>query len=189
MGQTLFLMRHGETLFNQQKKVQGWSDSPLTEVGIQQAKKAKKYFEEMNIVFGAAYASTSERANDTLEIITDIPYKRMKCLKEWNFGEFEGEPEYLNPALPYGDFFVSYGGEGEGDFRKRVSNGIAQLMMQEENEPILIVSHGASCRQFMRNWEHTSNVDQKVRLGNCCILKFNYGDGIFELLEIINPLN
>lgn len=34
----IYLVRHGQTLFNQQKKVQGWCDSPLTQEGIQQAK-------------------------------------------------------------------------------------------------------------------------------------------------------
>ncbi|WP_165437759.1 histidine phosphatase family protein, partial [Streptococcus ruminantium] len=34
MAKTIYLMRHGETLFNTQKRVQGWSDSPLTEKGI-----------------------------------------------------------------------------------------------------------------------------------------------------------
>lgn len=33
----IYLVRHGQTLFNQQKKVQGWCDSPLTQEGIQQA--------------------------------------------------------------------------------------------------------------------------------------------------------
>lgn len=33
----LYLVRHGETLFNIQGKIQGWSDSPLTERGIKQA--------------------------------------------------------------------------------------------------------------------------------------------------------
>ena len=40
----LYLMRHGETLFNTQKRVQGWCDSPLTENGICQAEQAKQYF-------------------------------------------------------------------------------------------------------------------------------------------------
>ncbi len=40
----LYLMRHGETLFNTQKRVQGWCDSPLTENGIWQAEQAKQYF-------------------------------------------------------------------------------------------------------------------------------------------------
>ena len=42
MKKTLYLMRHGQTLFNLQHKIQGWCDSPLTELGIKQAKVAEK---------------------------------------------------------------------------------------------------------------------------------------------------
>ena len=38
MAKTLYLMRHGETLFNSQHRIQGWSDSPLTSKGIKQLK-------------------------------------------------------------------------------------------------------------------------------------------------------
>lgn len=186
MAKTLYLMRHGETLFNQQKKIQGWCDSPLTEKGIKQATISGEYFSSHQIEFDSAYASTSERASDTLELVTKMPYKRIKGLKEWNFGSLEAEHEYLNPPLPYGDFFVTFGGEEEFQFRERVSNTIYELMKQEEKENVLIVSHGASCRQFMQNWAHTSDVDQKERLGNCCILKFKFADDQFQLLEIIN---
>lgn len=44
---TLYLMRHGETLFNQQKKIQGWCDSTLTELGRKQAAIAKDYLLKM----------------------------------------------------------------------------------------------------------------------------------------------
>ena len=40
MKKTLYLMRHGQTLFNLQHKIQGWCDSPLTKLGIKQAKVA-----------------------------------------------------------------------------------------------------------------------------------------------------
>ena len=43
MKKTLYLMRHGQTLFNLQHKIQGWCDSPLTELGIKQAKVAGKW--------------------------------------------------------------------------------------------------------------------------------------------------
>ena len=45
---TLYLMRHGQTLFNQLERKQGWCDSPLTELGIKQAIMAGKYFKEKN---------------------------------------------------------------------------------------------------------------------------------------------
>ncbi|WP_088040608.1 histidine phosphatase family protein [Bacillus sp. EAC] len=185
MKKTLYLMRHGQTLFNKRRKVQGWCDSPLTELGIKQAETAAKYFKDHNIVFDHAYCSTSERASDTLEIVTDLPYSRLKGLKEWNFGTFEGESEDLNPQLPYGDFFVKFGGEDQIELQKRIAT-TCQNIMEEDNEVVLAVSHGAACRNFMRCWEHTSSITQQDRIGNCCILKFEYENKEFKLVEIIN---
>ncbi|MBM7655436.1 histidine phosphatase family protein [Neobacillus cucumis] len=185
MKKTLYLMRHGQTVFNKRRKIQGWCDSPLTELGIKQAETAAKYFIEHHIVFDQAYCSTSERASDTLEIVTDMPYTRLKGIKEWNFGTFEGESEDLNPSLPYGDFFANYGGEKEKEFQKRVAD-TCQKIMEDDNEVVLAVSHGAACRKMMQYWEHTSTITQREKIGNCCILKFEYENNEFKLIEIIN---
>ena len=63
MSKNLYLMRHGETLFNVQKRIQGWCDSPLTEAGEEQARQARTFFEGEGIQFDRLYASTSERAS------------------------------------------------------------------------------------------------------------------------------
>lgn len=186
MKKTLYLMRHGQTLFNVRRKIQGWCDSPLTELGIAQAKIARRYFVDNNISFDHAYSSTSERACDTLEQVTDIPYTRVRGLKEWNFGRFEGESEDLNPKLPYGDFFVQYGGEAELDVRDRISNALVEIMNQEDHVVVLAVSHGASCVGFMRKWAHTSTVTLSTGVNNCCIFKYEYKNNEFKLIEIIN---
>lgn len=186
MKKILYLMRHGQTLFNVRRKVQGWCDAPLTKLGIEQALIAGEYFKRNNITFDHAYSSTSERACDTLESVSNMPYKRVKGLKEWNFGTFEGESEDLNPPLPYGDFFVKYGGEDEFELRNRVAETLYSIMKNDDHNTVLAVSHGAACRQFMRYWAHTSDVDQKERLGNCCILKFEFDNDEFKLIEIIN---
>lgn len=96
---TLYMMRHGQTLFNQKRLMQGWCDSPLTELGKRQARCVKEYLENNEIVFDGAYASSSERACDTLEIVTSLPYQRLKGLKEWNFGIYEGESDDLDPLF------------------------------------------------------------------------------------------
>lgn len=96
MKKILYLMRHGETLFNVQGKIQGWCDSPLTTNGIGQAKAAAAYYEREGIKFDAACCSTAERASDTLELITSLPYARLKGIREVGFGTFEGEHEYLH---------------------------------------------------------------------------------------------
>ena len=104
-------MRHGQTLFNVGKKIQGFCDSPLTDLGIEQAKKASEYFKDIELTH--AYSSTSERCCDTLEIVTEnrMPYVRLKGLKEMNFGIYEGESEDLNPDREtFETFFVKYGG-------------------------------------------------------------------------------
>ena len=61
MVKKLYLMRHGQTLFNLQNKIQGWCDSPLTELGQYQAKVAGQYFKDHQITFDHAYCSTSYR--------------------------------------------------------------------------------------------------------------------------------
>lgn len=186
MKKTLYLMRHGQTLFNLQHKIQGWCDAPLTPLGIKQAQKASEYFTENNIQFDHAYSSTSERACDTLEIITSMPYTRCKGLKEWNFGAFEGKDECLNPKLPYGDFFKQFGGEGEFELKERMNQTLTDIMNQEDHETVLAVSHGAACAQFYRQWEQHAKVIKKERFYNCCILKYEYENGIFTLVELFN---
>lgn len=186
MKKTLYLVRHGQTIFNVRRKIQGWCDSPLTELGKAQAGVAAEYFRSRGITFDHAYSSTSERACDTLEILTPMPYTRVKGLKEWNFGVFESESEDLNPPLPYGDFFKGFGGEGEMEVRQRMSDTLTEIMERDGHESVLAVSHGGSSRQFMRCWEKNQKAELKGRVGNCCILKFEYENGEFSLIEAIN---
>lgn len=109
----LYLMRHGETLFNTQKRVQGWCDSPLTENGIWQAEEAKQYFAKKGISFDAVYSSTQERATDTAKIVApEYTVTQLKGIKEMNFGSFEAQPEHLLPkhrpgTRSFEDFFGS----------------------------------------------------------------------------------
>lgn len=186
MKKTLYLMRHGQTLFNRRKKIQGWCDSPLTKLGIKQAIIAAEYFKENNILFDHVYSSTSERACDTLECVTKQPYTRLKGLKERNFGIYEGESEDLNPPLPYGDFFKDYGGEGDMEVRERMTQTLTEIMDKDEHQVVLAVSHGASCAQFYREWEMYAKVKKTERFYNCCIQKYEYENGIFTLVDIIN---
>lgn len=99
---TIYLMRHDQTLFNIQKRIQGWSDSPLTAVGIEQAKQAGTYLKQLGLTFDSLCCSTAERASDTLELVTGQTVdKRLKGLKEMNFGAYEGQQEYLPTSTAY----------------------------------------------------------------------------------------
>lgn len=187
MKKTLYLMRHGQTLFNVEHKIQGWCDSPLTELGIKQAEIAARYFDNNKITFDHCYASTSERACDTLEIVTHhkYPYTRIKGLKEWNFGCFEAMDEFLNPKLPYGDFFVQYGGENQQQVQDRMVKTLTEIMEKEDHHDVLALSHGGACFFFVRAFDDYNAVIDYSRVGNCTIFKLVYEDGIFSCVDII----
>ncbi|WP_461219180.1 histidine phosphatase family protein [Lapidilactobacillus salsurivasis] len=185
MTKYLYLMRHGETLFNVQHKIQGWSDSPLTARGVAQAKIAGQYLQDAGVVFDHAYSSTAERASDTLELVTQgkLPYQRVKGLREWGFGVYEGQDESLNPALPYGDFFHQFGGETETEVEQRIYSTILSLMPAIDHAG-LVVSHGGACANFLRR---ALDHDGHYGITNCTIFKLAYTAGQFELLATIHP--
>ena len=82
MTRHLYLVRHGETLFNVKGLIQGWCDSPLTDLGWEQARRAGAYLEREGVVFDRAYASTLTRTQRTLECITGMPYSCEDGLRE-----------------------------------------------------------------------------------------------------------
>ena len=63
----IYFVRHGQTIWNTQKRFQGLSDSPLTELGIEQAKLLGKKLK--NVKFDKFYSSALKRANDTANYI------------------------------------------------------------------------------------------------------------------------
>lgn len=100
MTKTLYLMRHGQTLFNKRHRIQGWCDAPLTDLGVYQAQVAGQYFKNAGVVFDAAYSSTSERACDTLEIVTGrTDYTRLKGVKSGILGFLKLSQKDCSPSF------------------------------------------------------------------------------------------
>ena len=165
----LYLMRHGQTFFNQEGLVQGACDSPLTELGQDQARQAGTYLQEQGIRFGHLYSSTQERASDTLELVSGrTDYTRLKGIKEWNFGLFEAQPERLQPkfrpgATSFEDLFVPYGGEGVDQVGERVLVTLTEIMEQADAEPVLAVSHGGAM------WPSISRLRLKLWIPRCAL--------------------
>ncbi len=62
----LYIVRHGQTLFNLMGRIQGWCDSPLTQKGIEQAKNLRLFFND--IPLSAGYYSGSERAGGYIRV-------------------------------------------------------------------------------------------------------------------------
>lgn len=188
MKKIFYIMRHGQTLFNLRKKIQGHCDSPLTEEGIKQAEAASKYFEGIDLDY--VYSSTSERACDTLEIVTKnrMPYTRLKGLKEMNFGMFEGESEELHPPREkFNEFYPLYGGDTFDSVRERMVKTCTEIMENDNHNTVLAVSHAGACINFLSHWQ---NPEKIIRDGvtNCIIFKYEYENEKFSLIDVIRPV-
>lgn len=72
------------------------------------------------------------------------------------------------------------------ELRERMNRTLTDIMQKDDHKVVLAVSHGAACAQFYRAWEQYAKVIKKERFYNCCILKFEYEDGIFTLVELFN---
>lgn len=187
MAKRLYLMRHGQTLFNALNKIQGWCDSPLTNEGIRQAKIAKKWFEENNIHFDHVYSSTSERCCDTLELISDMPYVRLKGLKEHNYGILEAEGEFLAQKDPEKckTYYLQFGGESSETVKERMIETLTNIMEQEDHQSVLAVSHGGACFNFLRGVEDDYSEQLQKGFGNCCIFIYEFENHQFKLKDVI----
>lgn len=186
---TLYLMRHGQTLFNKLGKVQGACDSPLTAKGIADAKAAGEFLREHDYHFDQCFSSTQERASDTLELVTEQPYQRLKGIKEWDFGLFEGENETLLPKTyytekSYDDFFVQFGGESATDFQDRVVKAFTEVMTEiPDGQKVLMVSHGAVMFRFLKALIPMAEIIENVSFHNCAILKLTFDGEKFTFIE------
>lgn len=94
----LYLVRHGQTLFNRYNRLQGWSNSPLTDQGLHDAERAGTHLAHLN--FAAAYCSDTTRAQITADRILDINekagHKRPALVSDMHFreqcyGYYEGQ--------------------------------------------------------------------------------------------------
>lgn len=106
---TIYLVRHGKTWFNTTSQVQGFADTPLTEVGIQQAELVGKSLAD--VTFTSAYSSDLGRQRSTANLILAENSHKVPALtenngfREKNFGGFEGQKnaDMWNTIMePYG---------------------------------------------------------------------------------------
>jgi len=89
----LILIRHGETLWNKEGRIQGLSDVDLNDAGIEQARRLA--FSLQDTTIGAVHASPLKRAYRTAEIINSFHGRRIEVhadLMEMDQGDFEGVP-------------------------------------------------------------------------------------------------
>ena len=145
----LILIRHGETLWNKEKRVQGTTDIELSATGIEQARKLALSLADASI--GAIYASPLKRARQTAEIINGFHGRKIEIhheLMEMNMGDFEGltftelmagEKEFLHRWITDPASVKMPRGESLAELQSRAWQSIEKLIAAGQNA--LVVSH------------------------------------------------
>ena len=83
----LILIRHGQSVWNLEKRFTGWVDVDLTENGKEEAKKAGELIKQLNIKINYYFSSFQLRANNTLKIIKKTLNDNQNFLNAWELNE------------------------------------------------------------------------------------------------------
>ena len=181
----LYLVRHGETESNKQKRYQGWTESPLSTLGIRQAEMVGFFLAAQKIE--GLYSSDLKRAVNTARVIgvsSGLEPVVTPLLREIHFGEWEGqtfneiEKTWGNEISAWLDdpFHVAPpGGETLGQVCARMHSFLEQLAGQvSEGKRIAAVTHGGSIRALLYqvlNLDHSSFWDIKIDNASVSLLR------------------
>ena len=148
----IILIRHGETVWNQQGRMQGQSDSPLSETGVRQSRQLAQRLKQ--IAFSALYSSDSGRAHQTARSVADVTGHDIIVeprLRERHFGVFEGLTG-TEIKFNYPDAYVRFksrdpeyvvpGGESALKFRARVLGCLSEIAERHAGDMVVVVTHG-----------------------------------------------
>ncbi len=148
----LFLVRHGETAWSATGQHTGWTDIPLSENGIEQAKKLGERL--AGYTFALVLASPLSRALETCRIggLGDVAVIDPD-LREWNYGEFEGRTtDDIRREIPGWTVWTTRVTQGESveDVGRRVDRVIARALAVDGD--VAVFGHGHALRILAARW-------------------------------------
>lgn len=159
----LYLIRHGETLWNRARIFQGKQDSPLTDIGIAQAIALGEYLREEKIKIDKVFSSPLGRAYNTAKLVfSDKEIISDRNIAEMAFGNWEGKDiEHLKVFEKdnYYNFFHKahlydskpHKGESFEEVERRVEEFLNYLIENHRNETLVVVSHGLLLKVLLKH--------------------------------------
>ncbi len=177
----ILLVRHGETDWNVERRVQGHTDRPLNETGEAQARALADELRGERL--DAVYASNLSRARETARAVADplgLAVEELPALREKHFGTWEGLldteirerfPESQNG--PWGDAEVM------AEVSERVLDALRTIAENHPDGRVLVVSHGGPLRAVLRSIDAGGDLP----IGNCQVLRLAYENGVLRSLD------
>ena len=192
----LYLLRHGQTEFNVKKLVQGRCDSPLTDLGCEQARVAAAWLKARDVRPDRVVASPLGRAMSTARIVSDVlgvdaaSVEPCEGIIERAYGSFEEGPHDALPTDVWdpGEDLVPFGGEGSVALQERMVAALANAIADQGVQTLLAVSHGSASRQFIQA-TLVPGQTRPDRLPNCAVMIFDFDEDarIFRFTDLVDP--
>jgi probable phosphoglycerate mutase len=159
---TLCLIRHGETAWNAERRLQGHTDIPLNAKGAVQARQMAQALKNIKLSFDVLYTSDLKRAADTANAVVElfgVEPQVDSALRERHFGALQGlsigEAPLLQPEVWQAHITRDLehdlgGGESIQQFALRVHNVLNKIRERHAGKTILLVSHGGTLDMMYR---------------------------------------
>jgi broad specificity phosphatase PhoE len=196
----LIFVRHGETLWNRENRIQGHTDVELSDYGRMQVKKLALSMEKDKI--DAIYSSPLKRAYDTAQAIArfhDTEIKVEPKLQELNHGDFESltiqelketHGGFLKEWIENPASVVMPNGESLAQVQERVWDVMGMIL--ETCRDTLVVSHGMAIMTILCKIQNLSLSYARqmfVNMASKTVVSFENGQGTVLLLNDTSHLN
>ncbi len=181
----VYLVRHGETAWNLERRFQGHLDVPLSAVGLEQARAVASWLAEQGVGFAALYSSDLARAAQTARVIGErlrLTPVYSERLREVHGGEWQGllveevEARYPGQMAEWHrkiDSFIVPGGESIPSVQERIFAFYEAIVDKHKGEAVVLVSHGAALAALIaaiHGWDLVNTWHTKrARMGNTAV--------------------
>ena len=185
----LYLIRHGETVYNAAKRCQGWCDVRLSENGEAQAKELGENIKDIN--FDRIIVSDLERTKQTARLVfgDNADFELDGRLREINNTHFAGRYS-KDLREEYGEKFIyasrhfdygELGGESGESLLKRTADFLDSLKEDTRSEKIAAVTHGGPIFAILSNVLGIRTTGKIVHPKNCSVTVLDLQDGTWRV--------
>lgn len=198
---TLHLLRHGQSTWNAEIRIQGSSDPELSELGITQAKTIADKLPEFDRVYSSDLLRTRQTAFHVLKgAIDHVDFR--PSLREIHLGPWEGMllsdateqyPTDVEHFRNEPDKFSLEGSETFHQLQTRAHNAIEEILNEcnHADSNVLIVSHGAFIKSLLIDYDGRSinQIWDSPQIQNCGHSIVNYKNGNTHILKFADQQN
>ena len=186
----VYVIRHGQSEGNRLELHCGWSDTPLSALGHQQATRANRYLGDVS--FDRIYCSDLPRAMQTAQDALPMCQPILSAkIREVGVGTLAGRP-MKDCAAEYGELyersvreqdFSAFGGETQAQMRSRVREFIQELEQLQGVDCVAVFGHEGTVHQMLSYALDYDVLLENVQVDNASASVFSYENGCWKLLK------